>query len=216
MLLLSLLRLSTGYRHFSHVKMLGVSHRVDKIKNEENANFLFPPRCQERVHGTPTGLSSSNDTKSRKLQKNSARVFSKRANPAPMITSAFTKTFRLFETVAFLATATPVAAFVGLPRETRAPNCGTGVRLGAASDACDVAVMGGGFGGLYTALAISREAKKKGKNLDESPETSLLHSQLHPIQTMCLRRQFLKRDHEGKAITRPNEEVATTPTAETA
>lgn len=33
-------------------------------------------------------------------------------------------------------------------------------------DDCDVAVMGGGFGGLYTALAISREAKKKGKTID--------------------------------------------------
>jgi NADH:ubiquinone reductase (non-electrogenic) len=34
------------------------------------------------------------------------------------------------------------------------------------TDNCDVAVFGGGFGGLYTALAVSRDAKKKGKNLD--------------------------------------------------
>ncbi|VEU43608.1 unnamed protein product [Pseudo-nitzschia multistriata] len=43
------------------------------------------------------------------------------------------------------------------------------VALGASSrayDECDVAVMGGGFGGLYTALQISRESKKKGKNLN--------------------------------------------------
>jgi NADH:ubiquinone reductase (non-electrogenic) len=34
------------------------------------------------------------------------------------------------------------------------------------TDNCDVAVFGGGFGGLYTALAVSRDAKRKGKNLD--------------------------------------------------
>lgn len=34
------------------------------------------------------------------------------------------------------------------------------------SDKCDVAIFGGGFGGLYTALAISREARMKGKSLD--------------------------------------------------
>jgi NADH:ubiquinone reductase (non-electrogenic) len=33
-------------------------------------------------------------------------------------------------------------------------------------DTCDVAVFGGGFGGLYTALAISREAREKGRTLD--------------------------------------------------
>jgi NADH:ubiquinone reductase (non-electrogenic) len=33
-------------------------------------------------------------------------------------------------------------------------------------DNCDVAVFGGGFGGLYTALAISREARAKGRKLD--------------------------------------------------
>lgn len=36
----------------------------------------------------------------------------------------------------------------------------------AKHDSCDVAIYGGGFGGLYTALAISREAKMKGKKLD--------------------------------------------------
>lgn len=35
-----------------------------------------------------------------------------------------------------------------------------------ATENCDVAVFGGGFGGLYTALAVSREAKRKGRNLD--------------------------------------------------
>ena len=31
---------------------------------------------------------------------------------------------------------------------------------------CDVAVFGGGFGGLYTALALSRESQRRGKSLD--------------------------------------------------
>lgn len=34
------------------------------------------------------------------------------------------------------------------------------------SDACDVAIFGGGFGGLYTALAISRQAQQRGQSLD--------------------------------------------------
>eukprot|EP00980_Cylindrotheca_fusiformis_P021363 scaffold8240_cov133-Cylindrotheca_fusiformis.AAC.8 len=34
------------------------------------------------------------------------------------------------------------------------------------TDECDIAVFGGGFGGLYTALAISREARMKGMSLD--------------------------------------------------
>ena len=34
------------------------------------------------------------------------------------------------------------------------------------NDQCDVAVFGGGFGGLYTALAISREARASGRKLD--------------------------------------------------
>jgi NADH:ubiquinone reductase (non-electrogenic) len=40
------------------------------------------------------------------------------------------------------------------------------VLSGTHNDQCDVAIMGGGFGGLYTALAISREAKKKGRKVD--------------------------------------------------
>ncbi|MGK3734356.1 MAG: NADH:ubiquinone reductase (non-electrogenic) [Bacillariaceae sp.] len=40
------------------------------------------------------------------------------------------------------------------------------VLSGMYNDQCDVAIMGGGFGGLYTALAISREAKKKGRKVD--------------------------------------------------
>jgi demethylphylloquinone reductase len=44
---------------------------------------------------------------------------------------------------------------------------GPSVRLSASrSDKCDVAVFGGGFGGLYTALAIARQAKQSGKSLD--------------------------------------------------
>jgi NADH:ubiquinone reductase (non-electrogenic) len=34
------------------------------------------------------------------------------------------------------------------------------------TDNCDVAVFGGGFGGLYTALAVSRDAKRQGQDLD--------------------------------------------------
>jgi demethylphylloquinone reductase len=33
-------------------------------------------------------------------------------------------------------------------------------------DCCDVAVFGGGFGGLYTALSMSRRAQQNGQNLD--------------------------------------------------
>jgi len=33
-------------------------------------------------------------------------------------------------------------------------------------DGCDVAVLGGGFGGLYAALAIAREAEKAGEKID--------------------------------------------------
>lgn len=31
---------------------------------------------------------------------------------------------------------------------------------------CDVAIFGGGFGGLYTALSLSRAARMKGEKLD--------------------------------------------------
>ena len=64
----------------------------------------------------------------------------------------------------FACMAIPTTAFVGLSNPCRPASA-----LGALSkkyDDCDVAIMGGGFGGLYTALAISREAKKKGKNVD--------------------------------------------------
>ncbi|KAL3934994.1 MAG: hypothetical protein SGBAC_009401 [Bacillariaceae sp.] len=35
-----------------------------------------------------------------------------------------------------------------------------------ATERCDVAIFGGGFGGLYSALSLSREAQTKGKKLD--------------------------------------------------
>ena len=62
---------------------------------------------------------------------------------------------------AFLVKAT--TAFVGLAGHRTSISA-----LGATKtfDDCDVAIMGGGFGGLYTALAISREAKRKGKTVD--------------------------------------------------
>eukprot|EP00536_Pseudo-nitzschia_multiseries_P007968 jgi/Psemu1/66303/estExt_Genemark1.C_1930028 len=74
-----------------------------------------------------------------------------------------------FQVLALLVTTT--SAFVGNPQRTPRTRGGrhSSLALEASSktyDECDVAVMGGGFGGLYTALAISREAKKKGKNVD--------------------------------------------------
>jgi NADH dehydrogenase len=86
---------------------------------------------------------------------------------------------RIFLIFAFMATATN--AFVGLSRQrpsVHSPDTSfpytralgeTGLTLRSlpkAYDGCDVAIMGGGFGGLYTALAISREAKKNGKKID--------------------------------------------------
>mmetsp|Transcript_15942 Transcript_15942/g.36778 ORF Transcript_15942/g.36778 Transcript_15942/m.36778 type:complete len:580 (-) Transcript_15942:42-1781(-) len=82
----------------------------------------------------------------------------------------------IFQVLALLATTT--TAFVGdarKPLRISGLNANTGrsrcssLVVGASTktyDECDVAVMGGGFGGLYTALAISRDAKKKGKNVD--------------------------------------------------
>ena len=84
---------------------------------------------------------------------------------------------RYFHVLALLVRTT--TAFVGTPRRASRPgiycsHTGRGRQeilvLGASAkpksyDECNVAVMGGGFGGLYTALAISREAKKKGKNV---------------------------------------------------
>ncbi|CAB9516826.1 NADH dehydrogenase [Seminavis robusta] len=57
--------------------------------------------------------------------------------------------------------AVPILAFVS--EVTRPQTAAT--RL-FSSDSCDVAVIGGGFGGLYTALAISREAQQRGKSID--------------------------------------------------
>lgn len=37
---------------------------------------------------------------------------------------------------------------------------------GTHAESCDVAIMGGGFGGLYTALALSEKARSKGEILD--------------------------------------------------
>jgi len=88
--------------------------------------------------------------------------------------------FRAFQVFAFAAVATD--AFSSAPRTSRR-GChirnriaihtrvsGEAVQalnaLTKSYDGCDVAIMGGGFGGLYTALAISREAKKKRKNVD--------------------------------------------------
>lgn len=49
------------------------------------------------------------------------------------------------------------------------PSYTTPIALYAApanSEKCDVAIFGGGFGGLYSALAIAREARQSGQNLD--------------------------------------------------
>lgn len=87
---------------------------------------------------------------------------------------------RVFQILAFMATST--TAFVGVPLPSRPAvqtygrtlthiraqrKLVTDLRSGSTTyDRCDVAIMGGGFGGLYTALAISREAKKNGKTVD--------------------------------------------------
>jgi NADPH-dependent 2,4-dienoyl-CoA reductase/sulfur reductase-like enzyme len=53
------------------------------------------------------------------------------------------------------------------PTTTRSPTwsptvlCATGV-----DESCDVAVFGGGFGGLYTALALASQARSKGQRLE--------------------------------------------------
>lgn len=59
-------------------------------------------------------------------------------------------------------------------------------------DACDVAVMGGGFGGLYTALAISRQAKKYNRNVDivlvdNRDRFVFFASALRPYDGNCIR-----------------------------
>jgi NADH:ubiquinone reductase (non-electrogenic) len=49
------------------------------------------------------------------------------------------------------------------------PSYKTNIALYAApanSESCDVAIFGGGFGGLYSALAIAREARQSGQKLD--------------------------------------------------
>jgi len=73
---------------------------------------------------------------------------------------------RLVFVSACMATAT--TAFNGVSCPWRPSIAGArGTLLEATThDDCDVAIMGGGFGGLYTALAISREAKSKGKKVD--------------------------------------------------
>ena len=68
---------------------------------------------------------------------------------------------RVLQVLAFMAAAT--TAFVGVSRTSR-PSALRSVSK--TYDDCDVAIMGGGFGGLYTALAISRDAKKTGKTVD--------------------------------------------------
>lgn len=61
-----------------------------------------------------------------------------------------------------LLLARPAQSF--LP-QGRFPDAAT-VLEASTSDSCDVAIMGGGFGGLYAALAISREARRRGRDLD--------------------------------------------------
>mmetsp|Transcript_15459 Transcript_15459/g.38959 ORF Transcript_15459/g.38959 Transcript_15459/m.38959 type:complete len:537 (+) Transcript_15459:91-1701(+) len=64
----------------------------------------------------------------------------------------------------FACMVTSTTAFVGNVGRTSTIG---GTTLEAKTyDDCDVAIMGGGFGGLYTALALSREAKRKGKAVD--------------------------------------------------
>jgi len=46
------------------------------------------------------------------------------------------------------------------------PSAFVDLSLQASTNKCDVAIFGGGFGGLYSALSLSREAQTKGKKLD--------------------------------------------------
>jgi demethylphylloquinone reductase len=46
------------------------------------------------------------------------------------------------------------------------PSCTIHGATSSNNDRCDVAVFGGGFGGLYTALAIARDAQSRGRKLD--------------------------------------------------
>ena len=65
----------------------------------------------------------------------------------------------------FLAILSGAEAFVSSWHQVRR-RCTTVVVYAGRKDTCDVAVFGGGFGGLYTALAISRNARKQKKRVD--------------------------------------------------
>ena len=56
-----------------------------------------------------------------------------------------------------------VQSFVAKTTNTLRPET---ILLATNTNQCDVAVLGGGFGGLYTALALSRESRRRGKALD--------------------------------------------------
>jgi hypothetical protein len=65
----------------------------------------------------------------------------------------------------FALIAVAVQGFL-ISTETRQRSQQQAPLLRATKSDVDVAIFGGGFGGLYTALALSREAKAKGKSLD--------------------------------------------------
>jgi NADH:ubiquinone reductase (non-electrogenic) len=62
-----------------------------------------------------------------------------------------------------------VECFVPVLVPAPIPSYKTNIALYAApanSESCDVAIFGGGFGGLYSALAIAREARQSGQKID--------------------------------------------------
>jgi NADH:ubiquinone reductase (non-electrogenic) len=59
----------------------------------------------------------------------------------------------------FVVVPAPIVSF-----KTKTTN--NNIALYAAPESCDVAIFGGGFGGLYSALAIAREARQSGQKLD--------------------------------------------------
>mmetsp|Transcript_6201 Transcript_6201/g.12809 ORF Transcript_6201/g.12809 Transcript_6201/m.12809 type:complete len:229 (+) Transcript_6201:86-772(+) len=65
----------------------------------------------------------------------------------------------------FACMVTATTGFVGISRPA-VRTFGATTLEAKKYDDCDVAIMGGGFGGLYTALALSREAKRKGNKVD--------------------------------------------------
>ena len=64
--------------------------------------------------------------------------------------------------------ASGIMAFASTTTTTRALKSSMTARRGASGvgERCDVAIFGGGFGGLYTAISIATQARSKGQRLE--------------------------------------------------